>query len=59
MKTFACKDAGFNCEWHVESNDENDILRQAGEHGRKEHGIKEMTKDLVDKVKSKIHDFRA
>ena len=47
------------CDWHVESEDEGEIIRRAGEHGRQSHGLKDMTRDIVDKVKSKIRDLRA
>jgi predicted small metal-binding protein len=53
MKEFKCKDAGHACDWKYQSNDEKDIIENAKNHGRQQHGLKDV-KD--DQVKPLIHD---
>jgi predicted small metal-binding protein len=53
MKEFKCKDAGHACDWKVRSEREDEIVRQASEHGRNAHGVKDAT---ADQIKPLIHD---
>jgi predicted small metal-binding protein len=59
MKTFSCRDVGVDCDWETRGERDEDILRAAEEHGRKEHGFKEFTQELKDKVLAKIRDLKA
>ncbi len=58
MKTFACKDVGVDCDWKTQGRDEEEVVRNVREHADKEHGIKEMSDDLLRKVKARIRDRR-
>lgn len=54
MKTFKCSDVGYKCDTVIDGGTEDEVLNKASEHGRQAHGLKEMTNDLKDKVRSAI-----
>jgi predicted small metal-binding protein len=53
MKSFKCRDVGFNCNYEVTGNNEDEILRKAGEHFKK-HSTMPMSKDDEAKVRQNI-----
>lgn len=61
MKALSCKDAGINCNFvaHGKTNDE--VLKQAADHGKKVHGMKDadFTPDKLKKFRSLIHEEKA
>lgn len=59
MKTFACRDVGMNCEWTTTGKDENEVMSKASEHGRMTHGLTDMPRELVDKVKGAIREYKS
>jgi predicted small metal-binding protein len=38
MKTLSCRDAGCDCDYVAKRETEEDVLRDAAQHGIKEHG---------------------
>ena len=54
MKEFKCSDAGHACDWKMRSNDENEIVRNAKQHGQQQHGLKDV-KD--EQIKPLIHEI--
>ena len=38
MKTLSCRDAGCDCDYVTKGETEEDVLRDAAQHGMKEHG---------------------
>ena len=38
MKTLSCRDAGCDCDYVAKGEREEDVLRDAAQHGMKEHG---------------------
>jgi len=38
MKTLSCRDAGCDCDYVAKGETEEDVLRDAAQHGMKEHG---------------------
>jgi predicted small metal-binding protein len=54
MKTLSCRDAGCDCNYIAKGETEEQVMRDAAEHGMKEHGKTEedMTqmKDNLKKV---------
>jgi predicted small metal-binding protein len=52
MKTLSCREAGFDCNYVVEGETEEDIFRNGGAHAMKEHGMKE--EDLTPEFKEKL-----
>ncbi len=51
---FRCADVGDkNCKWEARGNSEEDVLRQAEQHGREAHNLK-MDDNLRQKVRGAI-----
>jgi predicted small metal-binding protein len=48
-------DPSSGCQQVVRGATEEDVLKKAGEHA-KEHGIREVTPELIAKVKANIRD---
>jgi predicted small metal-binding protein len=48
-------DPSSGCQHVVRGETAEDVLKKAGEHA-KEHGIREVTPDLMAKVKANIRD---
>jgi predicted small metal-binding protein len=38
MKTLSCRDAGCDCDYIAKGETEEEIIRDAAQHGMKEHG---------------------
>lgn len=53
-KTFRCADLGFKCDWVAKAQNENELMKLIKEHANKCHGLKEISKDIAEKVKSVI-----
>jgi predicted small metal-binding protein len=58
MKSFACKDIGMECDWKIQGKDNDEILRDVRKHADEKHGLKQLSDDLVKKVKARIKDQR-
>ncbi len=56
MKALSCKDVGVECDYEVRGKTVNEVLKKAGEHARKHHGIKRVTKGYLDSWRKKVHD---
>ena len=55
-KVIRCRDVGFDCDGVIRAETEDEALKMAAEHAKAEHGVDEMTDDVVAKVKSVIRD---
>ncbi|MFY9794452.1 MAG: DUF1059 domain-containing protein [Candidatus Nitrosopolaris sp.] len=55
MKTLSCRDAGCDCNYVAKGETEEDVLRDAAQHGMKEHGktAKDMTQ-MQDNLRTAI-----
>ncbi len=51
-KVIRCRDVGFDCDGVIRAKTEEEALRLAAEHAMKVHGLKDITPDIVKKVKS-------
>ena len=51
----ASVDPSSGCQHVVRGETEEDILQQAGAHAQ-EHGIREVTPELIERVKANIRD---
>ena len=58
-KTLKCRDAGADCDFVVRGDTEEELFRNALEHGREFHGMKEIPKDLQEKMRSLIREEKA
>lgn len=59
MKTFNCRDVGIECDWKTTAENEEEVLRRAGEHARKEHGMTQLSDDLKNQIRAKIKEVKA
>jgi predicted small metal-binding protein len=55
MRDFHCSDAGMKCDFVAKGNSDDEILRQAGAHAQKVHGM-QVTPDLEQRVRGLIHE---
>jgi predicted small metal-binding protein len=46
----------MNCDFVARGESEEDVLNQAAKHAEKDHGLKDLSPEMVATVKSKIHD---
>jgi predicted small metal-binding protein len=56
MKEFNCRDMGYDCDFNVRGDNQDEMMSQIEGHGRSSHGLTEFTQDLKDKVLSKFRD---
>jgi predicted small metal-binding protein len=53
------RDVGVDCDFESQGETVEDVLNQCGEHAKTAHGMSEISAELLEKVKSAIHDERA
>ena len=58
-KIIRCRDAGADCDFVVRGETEEELFRNALEHGRNFHGMKEIPKDLQEKMRKLIREEKA
>ncbi len=58
-KILRCRDLGFECGKVVRGEMEGEVLTQAAEHAMRDHGVEEITDELVRRVQSAIHNDQA
>jgi predicted small metal-binding protein len=56
MKTVTCREAGFDCDYVVEGQTDDEVMKRGVEHLVKDHGMKEehITPEMKEKVKRLI-----
>jgi predicted small metal-binding protein len=52
MKTINCREAGFDCDYVVRGQTEEEVMKNGVEHAMKDHGMKE--EDITPEMKQKI-----
>ncbi len=55
-KRLSCKDVGTDCDFVACGKTEEEVLRKTAEHARTGHNMKEIPKDIYEKVRSAIRD---
>ena len=55
-KVLRCSDVGFECDGLIRAETEEEVLKQAAEHAREAHNLREMTDEVVEKVRGAIRD---
>ncbi len=55
-KILRCSDVGFECSSVIRAETEEEVLKQAAEHAQAVHNVKEMTEEIVEKVRAAIQD---
>ena len=54
QKILKCRDVGVDCDFEASGKTEQEVLKKAAEHARKDHGIKRVTKDYLDSWRKHI-----
>ena len=52
MKTITCREAGFECDYIVKGETEEEVMKRGAEHAMKDHGMKE--EDITPEFKEKV-----
>jgi predicted small metal-binding protein len=55
-KVLRCRDVGMDCNFEVRAETEEEILKKAVQHAQTVHKMKEIPKEVVEKVRAAIHD---
>jgi len=55
-KVIHCRQVGFDCDGVIRAETEQEALRLAAEHARTVHGVREITPEVLAKVKEAIRD---
>ena len=55
-KVLRCRDVGFDCDGVIRAETEEEILKKAAEHAQTVHNLKEITEEVVEKVRAAIRD---
>lgn len=55
-KVIRCRDVGFDCDGVIKAPTENEALSLAAEHAKTVHGIKDITPEIVQKIKSVMRE---
>jgi predicted small metal-binding protein len=55
-KVLACREVGMDCDYVARGNSEEEILAQAAVHAQHVHGMQDISPEVLEKVKSVIHD---
>jgi len=55
-KVIRCRDVGFDCDGVIKAKTEDEALKLAAEHAMKVHGLKEITPEIIKKVKSVMRE---
>jgi predicted small metal-binding protein len=54
MKELRCREVGFDCQAVVRAETDEAVMRQAAEHARSQHGLKQLDDATTQKIRSKI-----
>ena len=52
MKKITCRDAGFECDYVVKGETEDEVMKRVSEHAMKDHDMKE--EDITPEFKEKV-----
>jgi len=55
-KVLRCRDIGFDCDYEVRAETEDEILNKAAEHAQTAHNMKEISEEVAAKVRAAIRD---
>ena len=55
-KVLRCSDVGFDCDGVIRAETEEEVLKMAAEHAQLVHNLKELSDEVVEKVRAAIRD---
>jgi predicted small metal-binding protein len=58
MKTISCREAGFECDYVIKGQTEEEVIKNGAEHAIKKHGVKseDMTPEMKEKIRALVRD---
>ena len=54
MASFKCKDVGMKCGFEIKDENQEELMKIIALHGEKSHNMKEISPDVMEKVKKAI-----
>ena len=58
-KVIHCRDVGFDCDGVIRAETEEEALQMAAQHAQTVQGLKDVTPEVVEKVKSVMREAPA
>ena len=55
-KVLKCREVGMDCDFVARGENEQEVMTKAAEHARKDHGMDQIPKEVLEKVKAAVHD---
>lgn len=55
-KVIYCKDVGFDCDGVIRAETEAELLKMVAEHADEVHNLKEISEEVLAKVRAAIRD---
>ena len=55
-KVVNCRDVGFDCDGVIRAETEEEVLKLVAEHAKEVHGTKEVSPEVVEKVRAVMHE---
>jgi predicted small metal-binding protein len=55
-KVIRCRDVGFDCNGVIKAKTEKEALELAAQHAKSVHGLKEVTPEILEKIKKVIRE---
>ncbi len=50
-----CRDVGVDCDYVAHGRTEEELFKNAAEHGKSAHNMEQIPPEIVEKVRSAIH----
>lgn len=57
MKIITCREAGFDCDYNVKGETEEEVMKPGAEHAKKDHGMKK--EDITPEFKEKVRGLNS
>ncbi len=51
-----CREVGMDCDFEARGETQQEVLTKTAEHAKKDHGLEEISPELMAKVKAAVHD---
>jgi len=58
-KRLSCRDGGVDCDFVACADTEEEVLQKAADHGRTDHNMIEIPKEIYDKARSIMRDVES
>jgi len=55
-KMLRCRDVGMDCDFEARAETEEEILKKAAAHAQTVHNMKDIPKEVLEKVRAAIRD---